>query len=118
MGRRIKIAEKSNWETIAFLVINDMLGGSNRVFARSQLMSANNLQTAIDWSIALGHKEKPEKPEETLQKTIQNMRDKDYIKFLGRGDYKLTLIGLNKMKEVVNKVNELLEKINSMKVND
>ncbi len=37
-----------------------------------------------------GHKKMPKHPEETLQRTMQNMRDKNWIKFLGKGEYELT----------------------------
>lgn len=57
----------------------------------------------IDWAVkllgVLGHKERPEQPEATLRRTIQNLRDKGYIEFLGRGEYKLTENGLKRMEE-------------------
>ena len=81
----------SNWETMAFLVIYSILQGRNKVFDRSQLMSPDNLDAAIQFLKHLGHKEKPDAPEQTLQKTIQNLRDKGFIDFIGQGNYKLKI---------------------------
>jgi DNA-binding PadR family transcriptional regulator len=38
----------------------------------------------------LGHKKRPQHPEKTIQTTLQNMRDKNWITFFGQGDYKIT----------------------------
>jgi predicted transcriptional regulator len=45
----------------------------------------------------LGHKERPEQPAATLDRTIQNLRNKGYIEFIARGEYKLTEKGFNTM---------------------
>ncbi|MBI5141600.1 MAG: hypothetical protein HZA20_05335 [Nitrospirae bacterium] len=87
----------SNWETIAFLLINKILIAQNPFFSRSKLMSCENMTLAIRFSNLLGHKKAPDHPEETLQRTIQNLRDKGYIDFLGRGEYKLTESGFIRM---------------------
>lgn len=101
------------WETMAFLCINKLIGEDNREFYRSQLMSADMLNFAVKLTGALGHKENPQKPEETLQRTIQNMRDKKYITFLERGKYRLTMEGYNEMlktvKEFQDSINNLIK---------
>ncbi len=91
----------SNWETIVFLVLNDFLGSDNRVFQRSQFLSAENVDSMAKWAQRLGHKKKPTTPLETLQSTIQTMRKKGYIDFQQRGEWKLTKKGLDKMFETV-----------------
>lgn len=101
----INLTGRSNWETIAFLIINKITDGNQSVFYRKSLMS--NIDLAIDFSHILGHKRKPEHPEETLQKTIQNLRDKGFIEFLGNGKYRLSGDGYNKMIEEVNSVKDL-----------
>ena len=94
------ISGYSNWEIIAFIIINKLLVGSNRFFTRSELMSTDNLKLAEILTAALGHKERPEHPEETLQRTLQNLRDKGYIKFLGRGEYNLSDTGFESAKVI------------------
>ena len=97
MVKRIKLIGASNWETIAFLRIRTILG------ANSPYFSATRFMEDIDWAVKLlrllGHKERPEQPEATLLRTIQNLRDKGYIEFLGRGQYKLTENGLKRTEE-------------------
>ena len=98
----INLTGRSNWETIAFLIINKITNGNQNVFYRTSLMS--NIDLAIDFSHILGHKKNPEHPEETLQKTIQNLRDKGFIEFLGNGEYILSKDCYNKMLEEINSV--------------
>ncbi|MCR4291251.1 MAG: hypothetical protein NUV76_00070 [Candidatus Kuenenia sp.] len=101
----INLTGRSNWETIAFLIINKITNGNQNVFYRKSLMS--NIDLAINFSHILGHKKNPEHPEETLQKTIQDLRDKGFIEFLGNGKYILSKDGYNKMTEDVNSVKDL-----------
>jgi hypothetical protein len=97
MAKRIKLIGASNWETITFLRIRLILGGNRPYF------SATGFMKDIDWALKLlallGHKERPQQPEATLRRTLQNLRDKGYIEFLGRGEYKLTKNGLKRMEE-------------------
>lgn len=95
------IITSSNWETIAFILIDKVLVLNNPHFTRTQIMSSDNMDSAITISKILGHKKRPTHPEETLQKTIQNLRDKGYIEFFGQGEYKLTEDGFKKMKEEI-----------------
>ena len=84
----------ANWEIIAFFIINKLLVGNNSFFSRSELMTQKHLDLAVNFSRILKHKKDPQRPEETLQRTIQNLRDKGLIEFLGRGEYKLTEDGV------------------------
>lgn len=95
------MARSSHWETIAFFLINKVTNGQNKIFYRSKLMSPDNLNFAVELLKLADHKEKPVAPEQTLQKTIQNLRDKGYIDFLRRGEYKLTINGYNEMTRIV-----------------
>ena len=88
-----------NWETIACILIKKILVVKNPHFSRSELMTTEHLDFAVTLSSALGHKSKPQHPEETLQRTIQNMRDKGFIKFHGDGEYELTELGYYKMEK-------------------
>ncbi len=99
---RLILAERSNWETIAFLLINRIAGKSG-LFNRAQIMKNIDMAVLLSSRI-LGHKKNPDHPEETLQKTMQNLRDKGFIDFLGRGEYKLTATGHERMKHVVETV--------------
>lgn len=80
----------SNWELIAFIIISKLIVGNNPYFRRSEIMTIENLKLAEILTAALGHKKKPRHPEETLQHTLQKMRDKGFMEFLGSGEYKLT----------------------------
>ena len=100
----IHLTGRSNWETLAFLIVNKITNGDHIVFNRTNLMS--NIDFAINILPILGHKNKPEHPEETLQRTIQNLRDKGFIEFLGNGKYKLSEDGYKKMLEEVNSAKE------------
>jgi len=88
----------SNWEIIVFIIISKLIVGNNFYFMRSEIMTAENIKLAETISAALGHKIKPQHPEETIQRNLQNMRDKGFIKFLGNGKYKLTNEGFNSMR--------------------
>jgi DNA-binding PadR family transcriptional regulator len=82
---------RSNWEVVAFYLIEPLVSERNRRFSRSAIMKdATELYPLLR---ILGHKKDPSSPEQTLQKTLQNMRDKKWIYFLGggyTGEYELT----------------------------
>lgn len=99
---------RSNWETVAFLLIRKIIISDKSHFSRSQLMTAENLTVAISFLSILGHKERPDHPEETLQRTIQNLRDKGHIIFHGRGEYSLTSQGISRMTEEHEKITRIL----------
>lgn len=111
--KRTKLVGRSNWTTIAFLLINRTLGGEDRAFSRPQLMSTDNLSDAVIFLMLLGHKEKPTRPDASLQKTIQILRDQGYIEFRGRGEYKLTEPGYNKMLDVIKRHQDIINKLSS-----
>lgn len=92
-----------NWEMIAFILFQDCIVGSNPHFSRSELMTDKHLDTAVDLTKLLGHKKNPTHPDKTLQRTIQNMRDKGLMEFLGRGEYRLTESGFEIMQIVAEK---------------
>jgi len=103
----------SNWELIAFIIINKLIVGNNRYFRRSEIMTMDNLRLAEILTAALGHKKKPKHPEETLQRTLQNLRNKGFIDFLGNGEYKLTDTGFETAKIIGQKYpyNQLMEAV-------
>jgi hypothetical protein len=80
----------SNWEFIAFIILNHLATAKNHVISRSEIMTIQNLTLAEKITEAFGHKSNPKHPDKTLQRTLQNMRDKGYIDFLGVGEYRLT----------------------------
>ena len=84
----------SNWQLIVFIIIKKLMVGNNRRISRSELFSSDNIDFAVTLTELLGHKEKPKHPSETLQRTLQNLRDEGYIDFLGSGEYKLTDSGV------------------------
>ena len=103
----------SNWEIVAFIIIDKLIVGNNRHFRRSEIMTMDNLRLAEILTAALGHKRKPKHPEETLQKTLQNLRDKGFIDFLGNGEYKLTDTGFETAKMMGQKYpyNQLMKEV-------
>lgn len=80
---------KSNWEFVVWNLIDSCVTEKHRDFTRSEI-TGKDYEDIYSLLTVLGHKKRPRHPEETIQKTLQNMRDKNWIEFLGRGDYKVT----------------------------
>lgn len=108
---------KSNWEFIVWYLIDQCVRDEkDRRFTRVQVMRKNYKEVYLIL-IALGHKKRPEHPEETIQKTLQNMRDKHWVKFLGQGDYELTEEGhkeLKRNKDNIRKANSFTPEESNM----
>ena len=100
MSIRKFIRGGSNWQDLIFIIIKKLLVGNNPFFNRAELMRSKNLDIAVNLSEIFGHKKRPKHPEETLQRVLQNMRDKGFIEFLGKGEYKLTKTGYIEMEAV------------------
>ena len=92
-----------NWEVIVFIIIGKLIIGNNRHFRRSEIITTDNIKLAEMISAAAGHKIKPRHPEETIQNTLNNLRVKGLIKFLGSGEYQLTDDGFYSMKIIAEK---------------
>ena len=89
-----KLAGKSNWENIAFYLIEKYVTGGSHIVYRQDIFSDPDLYFfAEKFAPLFLHKNKPRHPEETLQRTLQNLRDKGYLDFLGQGEYRLTKEG-------------------------
>ncbi|KAF0154039.1 MAG: hypothetical protein FD159_2703 [Syntrophaceae bacterium] len=101
---------KSNWEFVIWYLISAIISPTkDHRFSRQKLLR-KNYDDVYDILILQGHKKRPQHTEETIQKTLQNMRDKNWIIFLGSGEYKLTSEGVNeflKHKENIEKVQSL-----------
>jgi hypothetical protein len=80
---------RSNWEFVAWYLIQPSISETSRRFSRTQILR-RDYEQVYNMLVILGHKKRPEHMEETIQKTLQNMRDKNWISFLGQGDYRLT----------------------------
>jgi uncharacterized protein YpiB (UPF0302 family) len=91
--------ERSNWEVIIFYLIQPFVNETKRHFTRSKILG-NNYDKIYIILAFLGHKKKPTSIEQTIQKTLQNMRDKGWIEFLRAysGEYKLTDRGYEELK--------------------
>lgn len=99
----------SNWEFVAWFLIDPCVTEKDRSFTRAQIMRSD-YEEIYDLLIMLGHKKCPQHPEETIQKTLQNMRDKGWITFIGQGDYRLTIEGYDQLlnqRENIDKVRGL-----------
>lgn len=111
---------KSNWETVAFTLIRNLIKPNmQNIFNRSQLMTQKNLDLATVLLKILGHKKHPEKPEQTLQKNLQNLRDKGYLEFLGDGRYKFTNEGCQeiiRLQTVLDGIEGAFKEINLKKI--
>ncbi len=90
---------KSNWELVVFYLISPFVSETKHRFSRSKILGRNYDEIYIILSF-LGHKKKPTSVEQTIQKTLQNMRDKGWIEFLRAysGDYELTSLGYEELK--------------------
>jgi len=100
---------KSNWEFVTWFLIDPCITEKDRSFTRTQILR-KNYDEIYNILILSGHKKRPQHPEETIQKTLQNMRDKNWIVFLGQGDYRLTNEGYSELlnqKENINRVRSL-----------
>lgn len=80
---------KSNWEFVVWYLVDSCVSDKNRDFTRSEIFR-KNYDEIYQLLKIVGHKKHPKHIEETIQKTLQNMRDKNWIVFLGQGYYKLT----------------------------
>ncbi len=79
----------SNWEGIAFYLIKKHVTNRSNIVYRQDIFSDKDLYFfAEEVAPVFRHKEKPKRPEETLQRTLQNLRDKGYLDFLGQGEYR------------------------------
>ena len=86
-----KITGRSNWENIAFYFIEKYVTSDSNIVYRQDIFSDSDLYFFSEQFAPLFlHKKKPRHPEETLQRTLQNLRDKGYLDFLGQGEYRLT----------------------------
>ena len=95
----------SNWEFVVWYLIDPLIRSEkDRRFTRAQIMRKNYDEVYLIL-IGLGHKKRPEHPEETIQKTLQNMRDKNWIKFIDRGEYELTEDGYKELLENKENIN-------------
>lgn len=90
---------RSNWEVVIFYLIQPFVNETKRRFSRSRILRSNYDNIYIILAL-LGHKKKPTSIEQTIQKTLQNMRDKGWIEFLRpyRGEYELTDTGYEELK--------------------
>ena len=92
---------KVDWESLLFNLIKSVVDSQNK-FTRSKLFSIQNIANMENVSSIFGHKKDPETMEMTLQKTLQNMRDKGFVNFLSRGEYELTQNGIKEIEERIN----------------
>lgn len=80
---------KSNWEFVVWYLVEPCVTENHLDFTRSEILR-KNYDDVYQLLKVFGHKKSPQHIEQTIQKTLQNMRDKGWILFLGQGDYKLT----------------------------
>lgn len=93
MVEKVKGLPCSNWEFAAFYLIDPFVGESSRRFFRTQVFNSELIENEVLELLTgvLGHKKNPRNPHETLQRTLQNMRDKGWVSFLDNmGNYELT----------------------------
>ena len=89
-----KLTGKSNWENIAFYLIEKYVESESNIVYRQDVFSDADLYFFSEQFAPLFlYKPKPKHPEETLQRTLQNLRDKGYLDFLRQGEYRLTKEG-------------------------
>jgi hypothetical protein len=102
MSKCYKIAGSSNWKAMVFLLINKLTcKGYVTHFSRTQLLRSSNIQKITNFSILIGHKHNPEHVEETIQRTLQDLRDEGCLEFKGNGEYEITSHGIRIMQEKI-----------------
>lgn len=91
---------RSNWEVVIFYLIQPFVNETKRHFSRSKMLGRNYDKIYIILAALLDHKKNPTSIEQTIQKTLQNMRNKGWIKFLRAysGEYELTDQGFEELK--------------------
>jgi len=102
----------SNWETIAFYLIEPLIRDKKRRFSRQQVLK--DFENVIPILPILGHKKNPQHTEETLQRTLENMRDKKWLNFLGggyTGEYELTDTGYKILQHIKKDLNNIRENV-------
>lgn len=99
---------RSNWEFVVWYLIDPCISEKDRSFTRAEIMR-KNYDDIYGLLILLGHKKRPQHAEETIQRTLQNMRDKNWISFLGQGDYKLTNEGYSELLNQRQNINKVLK---------
>ena len=102
---------RSNWEAVVFWILHRFVLEPNTTFSRSQIMRQDNFDYALRLLGALGHNERSETPENTIQATIQKMRDHGHMLFLGDGRYQLTDKGFERMQLAEKERNDLMEQL-------
>ena len=102
----------SNWELLIFYLIQPLVNETKRNFTRSRMLGKNYDNIYIMLAALFGHKKNPTSVEQTIQRTLQNMRDKGWITFLRShsGDYELTDQGFEELK----RHKDNLQKLNSL----
>ena len=103
---------RSNWEVVVFFLIQPLITEARNRFSRSKILSGG-YDEIYKILVILGHKKKPTSMEQTIQKTLQTMRDKGWVSFLGSysGEYELT----DKGYEELERLKDILQRLNSLK---
>jgi len=102
----------SNWETIAFYLIEPLINDKKRRFSRQQILK--DIDNVTPLLPVIGHKKNPQHTEESFQRALENMRDKKWLNFLGggyTGEYELTDTGYisKKILTISEKTSRVLE---------
>ena len=108
---RITISRKSNWETIAFLLIDLVVSSNQRVFYRQKLFNKQEFDDYVRWLGLLGHNANSPTPEKTLDATIQKLRNKGFVDFLEPGEYRLTDKGYEEMLKTKESWNQTISEL-------
>ncbi len=88
----------SNWEAAIFCIVNE-IADNKGYFSRQEMITSHYKDMALAFSLIHLQKKNPKHIEETIQRSLQNMRDKDFVNFLGDGQYRLTEAGKIEMKK-------------------
>ena len=111
---RITISRKSNWETIAFLLIDLVVSSNQRVFYRQKLFNKQIFDNFVRFLGFFGHNANSPTPEKTLDATIQRLRNKEFVEFLEPGEYRLTDKGYEEMLKTKESWNQMIKDYGSI----
>lgn len=102
---------KSNWEAVAFYLIDPLVNERRRTFSRTEFLKHNLEMDVMKLLGFMGHKKNQKEIINTLQGTLQKMRNKGWIKFLTHygGEYELTDEGYKILLEIKPQLNMIKE---------
>jgi hypothetical protein len=107
-----------NWELLVWSLVEPHITEKCHRFSSAQIIR-EKYESIYQTLKVLGHKKAPKAPEATMRRTLENMRDKGWVKFYGQGEYELTDDGYNilvSQKENIRNLKEISKSLENVKI--